>query len=107
ERLLPMARDIHRNPDCGPFRFAHPTEDNELIVEPFAGSRNNETVMLRLHENSARDPACLKKLGLSPRETEVLFWIAEGKTYPEIATILGASVRTVHKHAENVFRKLN
>jgi DNA-binding CsgD family transcriptional regulator len=43
---------------------------------------------------------------LTPRETEVLHWIGEGKSNPEIATILGLSVRTVYKHLENIFPKL-
>lgn len=88
-------------------KVGHPAENNELSVEVFAGIKTPGTIMLQLHESNARNPSNLKKLGLSPRESEVLFWISEGKTYPEIATILGASVRTVHKHAENVFRKLN
>jgi len=45
-------------------------------------------------------------LGLTPREAEVLHWIVEGKTYPEIAVILCASPRTVHKHVEHIFSKL-
>jgi DNA-binding CsgD family transcriptional regulator len=44
--------------------------------------------------------------GLTHREIEVLHWLAEGKTNPEIALILQLSPRTVHKHVEHVFRKL-
>lgn len=51
-------------------------------------------------------PASLLALGLTPREAEVLYWIAQGKSNPDIAVILGASVRTVHKHVEHVFEKL-
>ena len=52
------------------------------------------------------NPTALLSLGLTPREAEVLFWVAQGKSNPDIATILGAAVRTVHKHVENIFRKL-
>lgn len=52
------------------------------------------------------NPADLRPLGLSRRETEVLHWITEGKTNPAIAAILGISKRTVDKHAENILRKL-
>jgi DNA-binding CsgD family transcriptional regulator len=48
----------------------------------------------------------LKARGLSDREAEVLGWVMEGKTNPEIATILGLSRRTVHHHLENIYRKL-
>jgi DNA-binding CsgD family transcriptional regulator len=43
---------------------------------------------------------------LTPREREVVGWVAAGKTNAQIATIVGASVRTVAKHLERVFEKL-
>jgi DNA-binding CsgD family transcriptional regulator len=51
-------------------------------------------------------PAVLNHLGLSQRETEILVWVAQGKSNPEIAVILGISVRTVHKHLERIYVKL-
>jgi DNA-binding CsgD family transcriptional regulator len=44
---------------------------------------------------------------LTRRETEVLRWMAEGKTNGEIGVILGISLRTVDKHVERIFGKLN
>jgi DNA-binding NarL/FixJ family response regulator len=43
---------------------------------------------------------------LTSRETEVLLWVARGKTNRDIAEILGMSPRTVNKHLEHVFEKL-
>lgn len=43
---------------------------------------------------------------LTLREREVLDWLAGGKTNRDIASILGASVRTVEKHLERVYEKL-
>lgn len=43
---------------------------------------------------------------LSAREREVLRWVAEGKTNPEIGVILGISPRTVQTHLEHVYGKL-
>lgn len=51
-------------------------------------------------------PQMLAPLGLTPRETEILFWIAQGKTNAEIGTILGAAPATVKKHVENLLPKL-
>ena len=51
-------------------------------------------------------PEKLESLGLTPREAEILFWVAQGKTNPEIATILGIGVTTVKKHLEATFAKL-
>jgi len=43
---------------------------------------------------------------LTPREHEVLDWVAAGKTNRDIAAILGASPRTVEKHLERIYEKL-
>lgn len=48
----------------------------------------------------------LATASLTPRETEVLSWIAKGKTNRDVGEILGLSPRTVNKHLEHVFEKL-
>ena len=48
----------------------------------------------------------LVRIGLSPREAEVLLWIAQGKANAEIGAILGCSTATVKKHCIHVFEKL-
>ena len=47
-----------------------------------------------------------KKLGLTPREAEVLLWVAQGKRNGEIAQILGTGESNVKKHLEHIFEKL-
>lgn len=42
---------------------------------------------------------------LTERELECLFWIAEGKTSDEIATILGISRNTINNYITSVMRK--
>jgi DNA-binding CsgD family transcriptional regulator len=44
--------------------------------------------------------------GLSPREAQVLGWVAQGKTNKEIGVILELSPRTVQKHLEHIYRKI-
>jgi DNA-binding NarL/FixJ family response regulator len=56
--------------------------------------------------NREATPAELESLGLTPREAEVLFWVARGKTNDEIATVLGIGLTTVKKHLESTFMKL-
>ena len=43
---------------------------------------------------------------LTPREREVLRWLAEGKRDAEIGLILGASERTIKQHVRGILRKL-
>jgi DNA-binding NarL/FixJ family response regulator len=50
--------------------------------------------------------ASLKAHGLTPRETEVALWLAQGKSNHEIATILETPVRTLEKHVERILAKL-
>jgi DNA-binding NarL/FixJ family response regulator len=48
----------------------------------------------------------LEELGLTAREAEVLLWVAQGKSNPEIASILGAAPNTIKKHLQNIFEKI-
>jgi DNA-binding CsgD family transcriptional regulator len=43
---------------------------------------------------------------LTPREREVLFWVAHGKSNAEIGAILGITTATVGKHLERIYPKL-
>src|SRR5262249_9755553 len=46
------------------------------------------------------------KSDLTPRETEIMNHLAEGKTVRKIAGILGLSTKTVEAHKFNLMRKL-
>lgn len=48
----------------------------------------------------------LRDLGLTTREADVLYWVAQGKSNPEIAIIHGLSVQTIKKQVETVLKKL-
>jgi DNA-binding NarL/FixJ family response regulator len=48
----------------------------------------------------------LESLGLTPREAEVLLWIAQGKSNGDIGTILGCAENTVKVHIARIFEKL-
>ena len=43
---------------------------------------------------------------LTPREREVLFWLARGKSNAEIGAILEIASATVNKHLERIYPKL-
>jgi DNA-binding CsgD family transcriptional regulator len=46
------------------------------------------------------------ELGLTPRERQIVAWVARGKTNPEIAKILWIAPTTVRRHLENIYAKL-
>ena len=53
------------------------------------------------------DPGMVEKLGISPRELEVLQLMAEGYSNQEIADKLFISLYTVKTHTSNLFSKLD
>ncbi len=69
-------------------------------LEIFARSFNES--ILR-HFSSQFCPADVPQL--TPREREVLMWLASGMTYDEIADKLAIGVSTTRKHVANVIRK--
>ncbi len=61
---------------------------------------------LRAEEDVAVvEPALLARAGITPREADVLAWLAEGKTNGEIATILRINSQTVKDHISAIFVK--
>ena len=48
----------------------------------------------------------LEALGITPREAEVLLWVAQGKSNCDIATILGCAENTIKVHLARIFEKL-
>ena len=62
--------------------------------------------MLLLEERASGQAPPAQVGALTRRETEVLSWLARGKTNRDIADILGISRHTVSKHLEHLFEKL-
>ncbi len=82
-----------------------PLVPDELSAAIRARLRRSETLGPRRSAVEAT-PAQLEPLGLTPREAEVLFWVARGKTNDEIAIVLGVGRTTIKKHLESTFVKL-
>lgn len=68
--------------------------------------RDAQALAQRTHDLQDADLSRLLEAALTPRETEVVTWLARGKTNRDIAEILGMSHRTVNKHLEHIFEKL-
>jgi DNA-binding CsgD family transcriptional regulator len=63
-------------------------------------------VVLREVDDADTVQALVRAFGLTLRESEVLYWVAKGKTNRDIGDILGASPATVKKHLERIHEKL-
>lgn len=83
-----------------------PIEPADLIAAVRARFRRLQAATPVRAPHQAPSAAGLEALGLTPREAEVLSWVAQGKSNPEIATILGIGITTVKKHLEATFTKL-
>jgi LuxR family quorum-sensing system transcriptional regulator CciR len=58
------------------------------------------------HDAAAADRFDDPAITLSPRQTECLFWVQQGKSSRDIGTILGVSHRIVERHVLRACRKL-
>ena len=96
--------------DCKPsmgMEFTLTIENEKHKVIYLGKSSDNEFLLRLLNNNSDNEASILQnRLSLTPREAEVLLWIAKGKTNKEIGQILEASPKTINKHSEKIYKKL-
>jgi DNA-binding NarL/FixJ family response regulator len=74
----------------------------------YLGMVAGEEYLFRLSrkQEEGQEDNLRQSFGLTQRESEVLVWIARGKSNRDIGEILGLSPRTVNKHLEQVYAKL-
>src|SRR5690606_29681537 len=86
-----------------------PVRIEEVLARLRTHVRNAHTVRESLAARPSERTLAVERVegaSLTPRESEVLFWLSKGKTNRDIADILGMSHRTVNKHLEHIFEKL-
>jgi len=82
-------------------------QGEHLVFSRLRRGAHGEELLLIQRKAGAPEPAALMQaFRLTPREADVLYWAALGKTNRDIADILGMSPRTANKHLEHVFEKL-
>ncbi|MBB1488979.1 response regulator transcription factor [Oceanospirillum sp. D5] len=87
--------------------YSDPVQHYPLEIKLISHQENGEKLLKLIDGLRPTGAAMLKeKLNLTERESEVLYWIANGKTNREAAEILTMSPRTVNKHLEQIFPKL-
>jgi DNA-binding NarL/FixJ family response regulator len=90
---------------------------DDYLTKPASAAEILDAIRARLERETLRDngggfapdfssPEPLQKLGITPREAEVLLWIAQGKSNGEIGAIIQATENTVKKHVQHIFEKL-
>jgi DNA-binding NarL/FixJ family response regulator len=80
--------------------------DRRLVVRLMLSSTGDHDSLL-LEEQLRTGLPPLERLNLSPRETEVLGGLLQGKDNKSIAKAMDVGTSTVRKHLENIYRKLN
>jgi DNA-binding CsgD family transcriptional regulator len=93
----------------GPDPRSYKTGDRDITahIAPIKGAPGEFTIFFVEHIREADPLASLTQLGLTNREAEVMKWMIEGKTNPEIGIIMGITPLTAKKHVENIRIKLN
>lgn len=111
---LPVADGQHKLPEMlVQWAFSQGDDQNR---EPLVVSRERDRLIIRQVRQHARRLLLLSeeshaaerlaRYGLTPREQEVLRWIAVGKSNAEIGAILGVTAGTVKIHVERILTKL-
>lgn len=77
-------------------RAIHAVVNGEAYLHP--------DVMRKVMERMKPHPEV--SISLTPREMEVLEWMASSNTYKQIAAQLGVSEETIRSHAKNILEKL-
>jgi len=89
--------------------FALKTESPNQTIEAIRQVAQGRLVFPRSAQRwlaTQRSPAPEASSALSPRETEILSYIAKGQTNLEIASALSVSENTVRFHLKNIYDKL-
>ncbi|TVT52463.1 MAG: response regulator [Sedimenticola thiotaurini] len=83
------------------------TPQQPLIIRYFKAVHADEHLLRIVDQHQLLDASVLEAaLPVTKREAEVLLWVAQGKTNREIGEILTLSPRTVNKHLEQIYSKI-
>jgi CheY-like chemotaxis protein/DNA-binding CsgD family transcriptional regulator len=107
--LLAWLQQAAQGRDVRPLSTAHAGQGGaRQLVATLQGRTVDDDwlVVLREVSDAATVEATMQAFGLTLRESEVLYWVAKGKTNRDIGDILGSSPATVKKHLERVYEKL-
>ena len=99
--------ELTADASIAPLRPLVAERDGRRLTIQILRDRGRPFLLLNDERKLRIEPADIVSLGLSPRETEVLAWLAHGKSNAEIAGILGLSPATIKHCLERVYGKLD
>ena len=97
------SRGCEREPDA----LSIVVDGRRLSLSRLAGDLSGTTLLVRKRTTAPEPTELAASFGLTHREAEVLYWVACGTINRDVGEILGMSPRTVDKHLQHVFGKLN
>ena len=105
-RLINEVAKRHQNGDTRPLPAQFGKQQLKIT---FFKTDPAQHLLFRLEQSAAVfDAGKLEtSLGITKREAEVLLWVAQGKSNKQIADVLSLSPRTVNKHLEQLFPKID
>ena len=103
-RINRLTDPHHLQQACLPLRIQHAERELviRLVIEP-----PGDQYLLIFEERDLYLLNSLKMLGLSDRETEVLYWMIQGRDNKAISLQLSIHPGTVRKHLESIYDKLD
>lgn len=80
--------------------------DRQLAIRYVPGKGDRPQVLVLDERAPDREVTELQRLGLTPRESQILLMVARGESTVGAARRLGVSTGTLSKHLQNIYRKL-
>jgi DNA-binding response OmpR family regulator/DNA-binding CsgD family transcriptional regulator len=108
DRATPLLQEYfpQTTPGCVPAAMMAGRDVAGLRYQRSAREEADEVLWLMEAAPVSPTPSLLEPMGLTPREAEILYWVAHGKTNSEIGLILAVADTTVKKHVSNLLPKL-
>jgi len=105
-----VAEQRRRNFDDGQPRIHEPlvsmVGDRQLVIRFIPGTGDRSDVLVVDERERGREVNELRRLGLTPREAEILLLTRQGKSATASAAAIGITAGTLNKHLQNIYRKL-
>ncbi|MEZ5653012.1 MAG: LuxR C-terminal-related transcriptional regulator [Burkholderiaceae bacterium] len=91
----------------GPRTLYFRQDESRLRFRMVVGRQDGEFLIATERQTPLSNADRLRTLGVSRREADILYWLAQGRSNGEIGITLNISPRTVSTHLETIFKKLD